>query len=64
MPAAAIVALSAFALSRVAARWLRGAGFVARDNEWLEPTLDRLALLAFAWCALRQFEPLLECVCR
>jgi hypothetical protein len=53
-----------YAFARVVVRVLRAWYLVAADNAWIEPTLDRLALLGVAWCALRQFGPVMECVCR
>jgi hypothetical protein len=55
---------ASYAFARVVVRALRALDIVAADNTWIEPTVDRLALLGVAWCALRQFGPVMECVCR
>jgi hypothetical protein len=63
----AFLPLSVFVLSKPLLIWMRALGVVSRNNTWIDATLDRLALMAFALCVLYRLGPtldLLECICR
>lgn len=63
----AFIPLAVFVLSKPLLIGMRSIGLVERDNAWVEPTLDRLALFLFALCVLFKLGPtldLLECICR